>query len=140
MATEGEVTTLEQLAEARALLNATERKLTLMRGTDVRDRELGDALARIQEAHALLWRYSRRVTGDDPEPQGGPLMMSLEYVAWVLADRNADHWTADLLRLFAKADPGRRALLAKLFPAEAKALEQWQRAPFGDVPEWRRDR
>lgn len=132
-----ERTTLEHLAETRALLNAAERKIAILRGTDVRDREVGDALARIQEAHALLWRYSRRVAGDDPEPKFAPLTMSIEYVAWVLADRNADHWTADLLRLFAKADPGRRALLAKLFPAEAKALEAWSQAPFGDVPEWR---
>jgi hypothetical protein len=127
----------DQLAATRALLHTAERTLVDLRGDDVRDRELGDALSRIQEAHAILWRRSRRLAGDETLVERAPLTMDIAYVAWVLAERRVDHWTADLLRLFAKADPGRRVLLAKLFPKEAAALDAWSNSPFGDLTYWK---
>lgn len=128
---------IEILQAARAALNRAERACAMLRGAEVRDRELNDAVSRIQEAHGLLWRLSRKVAGEEDRNYNAPLHMSIDYVAWVLADRHADHWTADLLRLMAKSDPGHARQLETAFPREAAALKEWNDAPFGDVPGWR---
>lgn len=124
---------LEELAAARAAVNTAEHSCLVLRGLDLGDRELLDALGRIQEAHGLLWRLSRILAGDEVRNATAPLRMSIEYVAWVFADHKADHWTAQLLRLMAKADAYKLHQLAQAFPAEHAALLAWRDAPFGDV-------
>lgn len=126
----------ELLQAARAALHRADRDCALLRDAGVNDQELGDAVARIQEAHGLLWRLSRRVAGDEARTEAAPLTMSIDYVAWVLADRHVDHWTAQLLRLMVKADPVHRAQLATLFPREYAAVEEWYDAPFGQPAGW----
>jgi len=128
-------TATEYLEAARLQLDAAERYCAVLRGRDVRYRELNDAVSRIQEAHGLLWQLSRRLAGHQELNEQAPLKMSIDYVAWVLGNRRIDHWTAELLRLLAKADPGHRARLAEAFPLEAAALEAWMNTPFGDVAE-----
>jgi hypothetical protein len=43
--------------------------------------------------------------------------------------QHADHFTAQLFRLIAKGDGSRRRLLAKGFPMEVEAYEEWMITP-----------
>jgi hypothetical protein len=43
--------------------------------------------------------------------------------------QHADHFTAQLFRLIAKGDGSRRRLLARGFPMEVEAYEEWMLTP-----------
>ena len=67
----------------------------------------------------------------DPPATPAPTTMSVDYVAWVLTDGRPDHFTAELLRLIAKADPSNQLRLREGFPDEVDAYNRWGAAPFG---------
>lgn len=58
----------------------------------------------------------------------------LKFDLWMAfnAVKTSDWFTAQLFRLFHKADPGNRHRLGKGFPDEATVYEDWDNAPNED--------
>ena len=44
---------------------------------------------------------------------------------YLMYERSADHFTAQLMRLWMKADSSNRACMAVAFPAECQAMHEW---------------
>ncbi len=61
-----------------------------------------------------------------------PSRFDIEHINEIMAGRG-DWWSAQLLRLFSKADPDNRAKLALAFPEHALLWSTWYTSPDGIV-------
>jgi hypothetical protein len=131
---------IPQTVIARYQLDVVERHVAILAGRlDARIPEVDQARTAIQKAHAHLYQLTRKLAGNEIDPTAiaaqPPMSISTDYVAWVLGDERVDHFTAELIRLVAKADPGNRARLRRAFPHVVQAYEWWMAADLAAARE-----